>query len=347
MKNYKFLLFNIFKKRKLCKFAILMFGIMICVYISVLGLKNGIGTEYKKIKNENIDHNYFLLSSEKKYKKMSEEIGDLAIVEKYYPLMHLSVDGYDLIYEDNTLITISDGENIKNKNDIVIPFDNEKNIGDKMQLDIDGINYVFNVIGKYSSNNYKYSIKKEIINPIFVSKEFIEDHINLEDIDEIVVCIIDYDYIEQFLSNIKEYGGYEVSIYDANTELLKRYQNFNNMIVVLSNVMVFFSFMFVIVISSFIIHDNKTDIAIMKSIGFSNLKILSVVVFYSILLLCISLIPSTIITLLLSLLFDKLIILNGNVYVQCFSSFFIVTLLSLIILYFIVRRINIIKLLNK
>lgn len=54
MNKYNFLIFNILKKKKLCKFSIKMFSIMIISYVIILGLNNGIENKYNDIKEKYI-----------------------------------------------------------------------------------------------------------------------------------------------------------------------------------------------------------------------------------------------------------------------------------------------------
>ena len=88
MKKHKFLIFNILKKKKICRFSSMMFILMMIIFFSVLGIKNGMLQKYERVKLESIDHNYVLLkSSNKSYYQMIEEIKDIKFVQKYYPVM--------------------------------------------------------------------------------------------------------------------------------------------------------------------------------------------------------------------------------------------------------------------
>lgn len=63
MLKYKFLLFNIFNKKKLCKFSIRLFAIMIFLYIVISDLTNGLNIKYKNFKEKNLNHNYVIIYS--------------------------------------------------------------------------------------------------------------------------------------------------------------------------------------------------------------------------------------------------------------------------------------------
>ena len=52
MKRYNFLIFNIYKKRKLCRFSILSFIIIIVLFIGIMGINNNLKEKYNNLKQE-------------------------------------------------------------------------------------------------------------------------------------------------------------------------------------------------------------------------------------------------------------------------------------------------------
>ncbi|MEG1647381.1 MAG: hypothetical protein RR325_01280 [Bacilli bacterium] len=76
------------------------------------------------------------------------------------------------------------------------------------------------------------------------------------------------------LESFSGYVNYEISVYAKNTMQLNRYHSLCNNIQLLSKILILFSFLFVIAVNCIIIYDERYDIAIMKSIGYSNFRIL-------------------------------------------------------------------------
>lgn len=93
-------------------------------------------------------------------------------------------------------------------------------------------------------------------------------------------------------------------------------------------------------------YDNKLDIAILKSLGYANLKISVLILFYSLILLVISIIPSIFILALITIFLKELIILNMVMFIKIFFSFLILIIIVTSFFYFVIKKINIIKLIK-
>lgn len=346
MKKYRFLIFNILKKKKLCKFSIKMFIIMIIGYICILGLNSGIHNKYDDVKSKYIIDSYTTVSSQKKYVEIINDIKKTGVVKQYYPLLYYKSNIYDLIYIDNNIVNIKLGDYINNKNEIIVSSSTNLHIGDIVNLSVNSSIYKLLVVGIYDDTNYNISIKNKIQNPIICSYDLLYSLVDLNSVNEVIVQIDDYDNVESFFDKLHNYGSYDSIVNDENSNILNRYRNFSNAINNLSKVVILFIIMFVAIINFVIINDNKTDIAILKSFGYSNIKIMLLMLFNSLLLLSMSMISGIIITLILSLLFSDLILIKMEVIRKCLFHFSVINIVVLTIFFYFIKRINIIKLIK-
>ncbi len=346
MKKYNFLLLNVLKKKKLCRFSIRMFTIMIISYISILGLSNGIENKYNDIKNKYIIDSYTTISSSKEYSDMVSDIEKTKLAKKYYPLMHYQNDTTEFIYIDDNIIDIKYGSYINSENEVIVSKSMNLNINDTINVHINDYEYKLTVAGIYDDINYNISMNHQINNSIICSYDFLYSIIDLNNIHEIVVQINDYDNVDNFLKKIHSYGSYDSIINDKNSNILNRYKGFSNGMVNLSKIVMLFIILFVGIINYVIINDNIIDIAILKSFGYSNMATTILIFTYSLLLLLISLVPGITISLMLLLLSNNLIVLKMSMIIKCVLSFAIIDLLVLSFFYYYIRKINIIKLIK-
>lgn len=346
MRNYNFILFNVLRKKKLCKFALSIFSIAIFMFLMLICLKNGIQNRYKQIKNENIDHNYIIIKSDKDYDSMINDLKKIDGVKNYYPLEYLKIDDKYIIYADSNLINLSAGNYIIKDDEILVPYQYNKEIGDNISLNINNKLYSFTIVGKYKPSNFRFSIEHEIYEPFIVSNKFLGNHINKSSLNEIIVCVEDYEFVNKFISKLQEYGGYDISIYDANKTFIERYKTFSNIISMLSLVLIIFSGILVIIINCFIFYDNKNDIAILRSIGYSNNKIFMLNTFYSLLLFCFSYIPINLFVILVSIIFNKIFMFNVNLIFDSFIYYVAIIILSIFLINLIGNRLKVKTLLS-
>lgn len=346
MKKYNFLLLNILKKKKLCKFSVRMFTIMIISYISILVLSNGIENKYNEIKNKYIIDSYTIISSSKEYSDMLNDIEKTGLVKKYYPLMYYQNCTAEFIYIDDNIIDIEYGNYINSKNEVIVSKSMNLNVNDIINVRINDYEYELIVAGIYEKINYNISMNHQINNPIICSYDFLYSIIDLDNIHEIVIQINDYDNVDDFLKKIHSYGSYDSIVNDKNSNILNRYKSFSNGISNLSKIIILFIILFVGIINFVIINDNIIDIAILKSFGYSNLVISMLIFTYSLLLLLISLVPSIIISLMLLLLSNNLILFKMSMIIKCVLSFVIIDLLVLFFFFYYIRKINIIRLIK-
>ncbi len=346
MGKYNFLIFNIFRKKRLCKFVFKMFFIITVCYISILGLNNGVKNKYNEIKNKYIGDSYIVLVTNKKLDTVINEIKQVGHIKQYYPLMYIENDVYNFTYFDDNLISIKTGRNILSKNEIIVPESFNKNIDDIISVYINGENYQLKVVGIYENNKYRFSINNDLDNPVFTSFDFLNEKIELNSIHEVVIQVDDYDNMSKFYDGIHKYGDYDTIVNDENSIILDRYHNFCTIVDVLSKVITLFSILFIIIIINVIINDYKLDIAIMKSMGYSNNIIFLLLLNYSLLLLLLNSIPSTSFLFILSMIFKKLLIISFNLFLKCYISFIIIIFFTFLLLHFNIRKVNIVKLMK-
>lgn len=345
MKKYSFLFLNILNKKKLCRFSIIIFCIMTIFYIVVSGLNNEFKNKYNKIKLDNIDHNYIVIGSANGYAAIKKDIEVLKNIEDFYPLLYVSDDIYDYIYEDNSLIPLTDGKHINSRNEIIVQKNNKYKLNDVIKLNIKDVTYELKIVGFYDSNERRFSSYHSIDYPIFMSYDLMNEISNLEDVNEVVVKINDYENIDEFLTSVNLLENYDIIVYDSNSQLIERYYNFCSIFQNLSNLLTIFCFLVIVITGCIIIYDNKYDIAIMKSVGYSNIRISLLMTFYSLLLLLLSLLPTILILFIIYIVFSELIITISIIF-RCLLYFIMLLLFVAFILFFIIYKINIVKLIK-
>ncbi len=345
MKKYSFLFLNILNKKKLCRFSIIIFCIMTTFYIVVSGLNNEFKNKYNKIKLDNIDHNYIVIGSATGYDAIKKDIEVLKNIEDFYPLLYVSDDIYDYIYEDNSLISLTDGKHINSRNEIIVQKNNKYKLNDVIKLNIKDVTYELKIVGFYDSNERRFSSYHSIDYSIFMSYDLMNEISNLEDVNEVLVKINDYENIDEFLTSVNLLENYDIIVYDSNSQLIERYYNFCSIFQNLSNLLTIFCFLVIVITGCIIIYDNKYDIAIMKSVGYSNIRISLLMTFYSLLLLLLSLLPTILILFIIYIVFSELIITISIIF-RCLLYFIMLLLFVAFILFFIIYKINIVKLIK-
>lgn len=346
MKNYNFILFNVLRKKKLCKFVLIIFSVATFMLLMSKCLKNGMKNKYEQIKSENIDHSYINIKSNKGYDNIINDLKKIDKVKNYYSLEYLQIDDKYIIYVDNNLINLSSGKYVIEEDEILVPYQYDKEIGDSISLNIDNKLYLFTIVGKYKINNLRFSIEHQINEPFIVSHKFISNFINKNSINEFVIIVEDYEYVDQVIVKLQEYSGYDISIYDANKVLIERYKTFSNIISMLSLIIMIFSSILIIITNCFIYYDNKNDVAILRSIGYSSNKIFMLNTFYSLLLFCLSYIPVSLIVMLLSIVFNKIFAINGNIMFNSFIYYIGIIVSSMFLINIIVNKFKVKSLLN-
>ncbi len=347
MLKYKFLCLNILKKRKLCRFSIIMFVIVFIFNLFILGLSNGIRIKYEKIKKDNIDHNYIMIESDKSYEDIINDLKKLDYIEQYYPVFFGENNNVIFSYLDNKLINLIDGNYAINKNDIVVSNNSGKQIGDIIEININNQLYQLKVVGIYNADNQELVINHFIEDIIYISNEFSNEIIESNNIMRVMIKTNDYINVEPLIKNINEIGGYNLTIMNtSNSEILDRYYSFYNIINTLSKFLIVFSSLLIIIVEFVIVYDNRLDIAIMKCIGYSPFKISLLMIYYSLILLTISLVPSTIIISFICFVLNEYISISIDIIVKIFIEFIAIKLIITAILYFIINKINVIKLIK-
>lgn len=257
-----------------------------------------------------------------------------------YPILLLN-DNIVLSSFDSNLIKILQGNYPKNKNEIIVPSNSQKNINDIIEINNNNISYKLKIVGIYDSKNQTFIMNYYWQNIVYTTSNFLNDISNESNINGIIIQINDYQNVE---STIKQLENYNITLMNNdNAEVLNRYYNYYNSIKNISNIILILSFLVVIIVEFIIFHDNKLNIAIMKSIGYSSKKLALLTTFYSQILTIISLTISCIIITIIYILLKNLIILNINILIQIVIVFAIIKIITNFILFLIINKINIIK----
>lgn len=343
MLKYSFLSLNILKRKKLCRFSIIIFVIMFVLSISIMGIGKELNLKYMKLEKENINHSYIMLITDTKDIK-DEKISKIEHIKKYYPILIYNNNETKYMYFDNNLIKLEKGNYITKKNEIIIPNSIKKNIGNTIDVIVRNKAIKLNVVGIYDIEHQKFPLTKFLDNLVITSYDFVSE--NYDNIFGMLIQVDNYKNVSTVIEEIKDIGNYDISITDENVEILDRYSNFYNIINNLSKILIIFTCLLTIIVEFIIIYDNKVNISIMKSFGYSCFKITCLMMYYSIILLSISILISVVILILLKFLLGQFMQLNVLMFVINLMVLLIAEVIVIFISYFFIKRINIIKIIK-
>lgn len=287
---------------------------------------------------------------------------------------------YNFVHEINGTLTIQDKFNIKinssvlnsveniilgkdfdknDKNSVILPsklmINNQEvslqeflnknitlsiNIGDKT------IDYFGTVIGIYDESDNKRNV-------LYIPYDDLVE-ILYSDMDEIekinaYIIISEENYnIEKLINEIKS-TGYDATIYDVNSQKEVRILNtITDLFFVMIIIIIFIIYIVFKTIIGNLISDDEKDISIMKSIGYSNLKLLYIYLFNIFILINISFLISlpiikTIIHLILPLIINKKIatinIIEPSI-IRLISELIIIFIVAFVLRFNIKRKIK-------
>ncbi len=348
MGKYNFLIFNILKRKKLCKLSISVFLVVFITLISILGLRNGLSNQYNKLKEKYIVSTYVVITTDNNYHTITDFIKDYHYIKQYYPYLKLEKDNNTFLYYDDNLVKINKGRKIKKENEVIVSSNSEFQIGDYLDLRTNKKEYNLKIVGKYDEGTFfnadNYDTNSSL--PILCSFSLMNKIVNKNNIDKVIVQIKDYSYLNSFLSELEKNENFQMHIDPTYNDILDK----NNKIILnidfFINVIVIFLLLFIEVVDLIIIYDNRVNFAILKSVGFSSAKISVLTLLYSILLLFISFFFSIPILSIIILLFNKFFAFNFSLLMKILVYFITIFTINGLILYFVIRRINIIKLLK-
>lgn len=343
MQKYKLLFNCFFKKKKLLKFVVKMFSIITVGVILIFSLNTYINKKCDTIKMENIKNNYVLLSSQKDYKDVIKEI-DKKYIKNYYPVMIFRTQENSFIYADNNLINLKEGNYPKSIYEIVVNQNSNEKINDIISINADGNFYNLQVVGIYESNDFSFSMKDITEEIIFASFELMEK-IGISE-NELLIQVNDYKNLDLFLKQLNEKKEYSIGVYERNIDILNKYFEFKKNIDILTKVVMVFAIILIVIVDVIIVNDNKIDIAIMKTIGFSDLKICLLFLAYISLIFLMSLIFSLIISLLLMVMLKNIFVISLSIIVIQIIKLLLSLIFSTFFMFLIINKISIINLMN-
>lgn len=236
------------------------------------------------------------------------------------------------------------------ENEVIVPksfirYDEMKlndNLGKNVVIKFDDMNFYFRISGIYDDNNqnqYIYISSKSKINKLIDNKTnyivLVNQQKNISKVSEI-------------LSNMNCYNQYNIDI-SAERELLI-YKDINKVFIGFSKVCYLFLVIIIFILIILNISEKKYNIALMKTVGYSNKFIANVIFLIFSIIFIFSLLISIIVINGIDLFLEKWLNLNEfynlNIIMKNGSIIFVELFISIIIIIFQVKRINIIKLLK-
>lgn len=150
--------------------------------------------------------------------------------------------------------------------------------------------------------------------------------------------------LKQKYQNLRQENN--ANVVEINDSSIEEYDKMINNINIFTEVISFFLLLFIIIVNCIIIHDNKMDIVLLKSFGFSSMKIAVLIFIYSIQLLIIACVPSVFIINIIKILFKDFLSFNLITITNCLLCFIIIFVFAMLIIYILIRQMNIIKLIR-
>ncbi len=343
MLKFNFLYFNIFERRKLCRYSIGMFIILVIFCMTIYGLKSGIQNKYVSLQQENIDHNYILITYNEKNSKLENDVKNMPHINKFY----LFFKYQNLVYSDNSLIKLLNGKYPEKYDEVIVSDQIKKQINDTIYIKIDGYTCEFKIVGIYDSKKDNFTIDNFVKNPIYVSSEFYNNNIQKSELTGIILKLDNYRNIVNISESISNSGDFDLTVKDSNREILDRYFNFYNGINLLSQFLMLICTIFVLIIELIIVYDNRSNIAILKSLGFSTRKISFLMTFYLILLLFCSVLPSIIISKFISVILQQFIVFDFKFLINIILICILMSIILSLALHSIINKINIVSIIKK
>lgn len=182
-------------------------------------------------------------------------------------------------------------------------------VGKKVNVSIEDFTIEAKVSGIYLTENYEITM---YINDVFKSK-LIEYNENIEKKDSAYVVIESYIYVNDVIEYLKN-NGFSANLLNISGQSdIKLYNLASILIIVILVLTIIFNYISVSIMITSIINDEKTDIAILKAIGYNLNSISTIVKNRIVAILGISLLLSLIISFILNKIINFIILYKLNV----------------------------------
>lgn len=367
--------FKTFFRNNRLKFYIVSISITFGTIISIiynLYLLNNIFSE--KIKNNIVNRVVHVNKDIEIEEKDIKFIGNISTIETIYKKLigfSMHVDGeFDfpteyVSYQELPRVILGDTLNSNDEAQILLPekvLDKDNNyvyygnlVGKKVNVSVEDFTIEAKVSGIYNTENYEITM---YINDMFKSK-LIEYNENIEKSDSAYIVIDSHIHVNDVIEYLKN-NGFSANLLNISGQSdIKLYNLASILIIVILALTVMFNYISVSIMITSIINDEKTDIAILKAIGY-NLKSISTIVKNRIIaILGISLLCSLIISFVLNKIINFIILYklnvalpsNFKVFLLLFSIFnlciYIISVISIKINNKKIKKINTIQLLKE
>ncbi len=100
MEKYKLLFKCFFRKKKLVKYCLRMFSILIITFMLLLGFKEKLSSKLISLKHQKINNYYILLSLNEERDNVIDEIKNISHIKNAYYLIGITEDSYLYTYID-------------------------------------------------------------------------------------------------------------------------------------------------------------------------------------------------------------------------------------------------------
>lgn len=321
--------FKTFFRNNRLKFYIVSISITFGTIISIiynLYLLNNIFSE--KIKNNIVNRVVHVNKDIEIEEKDIKFIGNISQIETIYKKligfsMHVD-DEFDfpteyVSYQELPQVILGDTLNSNDEAQILLPekvLDKDNNyvyygnlVGKKINVSIEDFAIEAKVSGIYKTENYEITM---YINDMFKSK-LIEYNENIEKSDSAYIVIDSYIHVNDVIEYLKN-NGFSANLLNISGQSDIRLYNLASILIIVILVLtVMFNYISVSIMITSIINDEKTDIAILKAIGY-NLKSISTILKNRIIaILGTSLLCSLIISFVLNKIINFIILYKLNV----------------------------------
>ena len=234
-------------------------------------LDNGIGSQ--------IDNRKLLVLNNDDFPKNLDKNN---YIKDYYPNTNINCEFNDdkflLQHLTEAELNLISGKYILKKNQIIVPKELESYLNNYINIKVSNDEYTLQVVGISD------------IDRIVISKDFINElieNLNL-DIEYYIVISNNYSDIKKIVDSFDQNGYISFLANDKSLSEYNELAKFIDMLNIFIYILIIFDFVFIIYIIKSILNIEKREIAILKAIGFSNLKVNFIIITRILLIILIS-----------------------------------------------------------
>lgn len=337
---------NSFKRKKVFRLYLIYFVIIITFIISILSIYFGINDKIQ-LKSEDITNRELIVSTRDNYDLIKKNIIKNAFISDVYKFIRPINSRAVINNIECNLIMFPIKNNIKSKivygrsfnygeeNSVILPIKNyeEQKLDHTIflnqtivfELGLNNIDYTAKVIGFHNGEN------DIVYFPYYDAQNFIMYSEQSDELHDYIIVIDKYKNVEKSIDKLESLGYYAELLNSTVQKEINIYITLKNLVSLILIILLSLTYIILLLLVSNIVHDERYDIAILKSIGYNDKAILIVTIIKTAFLLTVSISLSILISLILN------ITITNNFFdinIKQFLSSVLVTIMGIILIHF-------------